>query len=249
MPILTNHRDSPEKILQRSSQEDPWVMYLVVRTDEPVSDAALRVAAAQATMRCTTRFENSDVWRDSFHAWSERSFRKVTLRAQGNAWTKLDTLDHAASSVGGREVIRVFPPRLRSQCGPLLKSLQVFSTGLDAPAVDDTSPRPGEGVTTPHEVAMAMVINPATSMSLGKQLAQIAHAVLMCARSTWVTDPRYSDAFIRWIASDFPCEILPSSTWSHLREHADGVVVCDAGLTEVDPGTETVLAFPPGQHD
>jgi peptidyl-tRNA hydrolase len=119
----------------------------------------------------------------------------------------------------------------------LIKSLQVFSAGLgetEAASVGRISP------------TMPMVINPAASMSLGKQLAQIGHAVLMCARSSWTTDPRYSEAFAQWSAGGFGCEILPSAMWSAMRENADGVVVCDAGLTEVDPGTETVIALPPG---
>jgi peptidyl-tRNA hydrolase len=39
---------------------------------------------------------------------------------------------------------------------------------------------------------------------------------------------------------------VDEARWAALREAADAVVVADAGLTQVQPGTETVLALPPG---
>jgi peptidyl-tRNA hydrolase len=240
MGILANHRDTPEQVLQRSAQQDPWVMYLVVRQDTPASAPELLLAAAQATMRCVELFEDSDAWRGAFIAWRERSFRKVTLRAKGAAWSKLDALDAGGAGPAGDVFVRALPPRLRSECGPLLRSLQVFnppSSPLspgDAPPPDAAAP------------SMGFAINPGAPMSPGKQMAQVAHAVLMCAWSPWATDPRYADAFSRWKAAGYPCRFLPPSSWALLHETADGVVVRDAGLTEVDPGTETVLAVPPG---
>src|SRR6185369_12739252 len=96
------------------------------------------------------------------------------------------------------------------------------------------------------EPAMTFAINPAAAMSVGKQVAQVAHAVLMCAWSPLADDPRYRDAFAAWRARGYPGRIAPASAWARARASADGVVVRDAGLTEVAPGTETVIATPPG---
>jgi peptidyl-tRNA hydrolase len=239
MPILTNHRDAPEQVLQRSAQQDPWVMYLVVNQDAPVSLAELLLAATRAAMRCADELGEHPAWRESFRAWSERSFRKVTLRARGAAWGKVQALEGGAGEARGVEVIRALPPRLRSECGALLKGLQVYNP-------EAASLPPEEPVEPAPDHAMRFVFNPAARMSVGKQVAQIAHAVLMCAGSAWASDPRYEASFAAWRGGGYPGEILPSSRWEALLRGADGVVVRDAGLTEVDPGTATVLATPPG---
>lgn len=235
--ILQSERDEAIKVQQRAAQLDPWVMYLVVRSDEAVGLDELLLAGAQATMRCAEVYASTATWGESFRAWSERSFRKVTLRAKGSAWSKLDGYDAGVGEVRGVAVVKALPPRLRSECGSLLKSLQVYNP---------TEPlAPGE----PGEVppwAMRFVINPAARMSVGKQVAQVAHAVLMCAWSSWAADERYRGSFESWKEAGYPGEIVPSSAWERLRAGGDGVVVRDAGLTEVDPGTETVIALPPG---
>ncbi|HEU4404187.1 MAG TPA: hypothetical protein VFS43_02670 [Polyangiaceae bacterium] len=240
MPILTNERDAPDRVLARAAQQDPWIMYLVVRQDSPVSADELFAAAAQATMRCDEAYRPSEAWAEAFAAWSERSFRKVCLRAKAAAWAKLDAYDAGRGGAGGRDVVRALPPRLRSQCGALLRNLQVYSPD---PA---SLPPPPAAAPGPAGPAMTFAFNPAVAMSTGKAVAQISHAVLMCARSAWADDPRYAPAFAAWRAADYPVRFAPPGAWAPLRADADGVVVRDAGLTEVDPGTETVLATPPG---
>lgn len=239
MPILSNHRDAPEQVMLRAAQQDPWVMYLIVRQDAVFSPSELLLAAAQATLRCSLLFQHTPTWQESFRAWAERSFRKVSLRAREPAWTKLAPLDAGTGQARGVDVVRALPPRLRSECGSQLRNLQVFNPD-PATLAPDPDPAP------PSPVAMSFALNPSAPMSLGKQVAQVAHAVLMCAWSPWADDPRYSASFAAWRDAGHPCQLLPSSSWAHLHEHADGVVVRDAGLTEVDPGTETVLATPPG---
>jgi peptidyl-tRNA hydrolase len=213
-------------------------MYLVVRQDTPVSPAALMIAAAQATMRCVDTLQHDPRWAGSFAAWSERSFRKVTLRARGTPWARVTELDGGAGSTDGVEVVRALPPRLRSECGSLLRGLQVYNPAESALLSDHPA--------DPSGPAMVFVRNPAITMSVGKQVAQVAHAVLMCAWSAWADDPRYQPSFAAWRAAGYPGMVAPSTAWGQLRDSADGVVVRDGGLTEVEPGTETVLALPPG---
>jgi hypothetical protein len=68
----------------------------------------------------------------------------------------------------------------------------------------------------------------------------------MCAWSPLAEDTRYRDGFAAWRAAGYPGRITAATEWDRARATADGVVVRDAGLTEVDAGTETVLALPPG---
>jgi peptidyl-tRNA hydrolase len=78
----------------------------------------------------------------------------------------------------------------------------------------------------------------------GKAMAQAGHAALMCADRL---GPRHPDAFAAWRAAGAPGEVRVADLprWAALRESPLSVVVADAGLTQVAPGTETVIAVAP----
>jgi peptidyl-tRNA hydrolase len=77
-------------------------------------------------------------------------------------------------------------------------------------------------------------------MSSGKTLAQIAHAAVMAADGGGLED---------WVAAGCPAHVVapPRPVFDALCV-SDGLAarVVDAGLTEVAPGTVTVLALAPG---
>jgi peptidyl-tRNA hydrolase len=58
---------------------------------------------------------------------------------------------------------------------------------------------------------------------------------------------RYAETFRSWHERGRPCRFLRADAlnWRRLKEELDCVVVRDAGVTEVEPGSETVLACPP----
>ena len=81
MPILTDHHDPPENARQRICQDDPVVMYLVVRKGVSASPTEMLVPAAQATVRCINEYAQSPEWRVAFTDWGRSSFSKVSVSA------------------------------------------------------------------------------------------------------------------------------------------------------------------------
>jgi peptidyl-tRNA hydrolase len=75
-------------------------------------------------------------------------------------------------------------------------------------------------------------------------MAQAGHAALMCADGL---GPRHPEAFAAWRAAGAPGDVRVADLprWAALRESPLSVVVADAGLTQVEPGTETVIAVAP----
>jgi hypothetical protein len=101
----------------------------------------------------------------------------------------------------------------------------------------DLGPPPGTPRDAPE--AVTYLLNPALEMSSGKVVAQVAHAAVMAA-----------EALPDWVAEGCPGRLLaPSAAGFAALERGDGLVarVVDAGLTEVAPGTVTVLALAPGR--
>ena len=128
------------------------------------------------------------------------------------------------------EAVAALPPRRRSARGPLLERMQAMTSALEAP------PRDAE----PDPARVTYVVNPGLRMSSGKTLAQIAHAAVMAAES---------DALGGWVAGGCPARVvMPADDAFQALCGSEGLAarVVDAGLTEVAPGTVTVLALLPG---
>jgi peptidyl-tRNA hydrolase len=201
--------------------DDPLRMYLVVRrgaVDELAHAGVLAGAAAVACVR-------EPAFAEAVAAWRPRP-GKVCLRARSpSQWEEVLELPHTLA--GG--AVAALPPRRRSERGPLLERLQAMSTDLgEAPL---TAPRVAGAVT--------YVLNPEARMSSGKTLAQIAHAAVMAADGGRLEE---------WIAAGCPGLVLaPSRADFRAAAARDDLVarVADAGLTEVAPGTVTVVALPP----
>jgi peptidyl-tRNA hydrolase len=87
--------------------------------------------------------------------------------------------------------------------------------------------------------ALTYALNPAATMSSGKTLAQIAHAAVMADETGAVDD---------WVAAGCPSRVVApdAATFAALAAREDCVArVVDAGLTEIAPGTVTVIALGP----
>jgi peptidyl-tRNA hydrolase len=205
-------------------------MYLVIRRGafDALGPAGELVGAA--TVRCVRDFEADERYAAAFAGWRPRP-GKVVLRARGGQWEEALAEPHALAGDPGGEAAIALPPRRRSERGPLLERMQAMTSALAPPPAEVADHRPD---------ALTYVVNPAVEMSSGKTLAQIAHAAVLAAGGGTLE---------RWVRAGCPARVVapPPERFEELCA-APGLAakVEDAGLTEVPPGTVTVLALPPG---
>jgi peptidyl-tRNA hydrolase len=216
-----------------AAERGALVMYFVVRKDLPLGLGQAMAAAGAGAARCSRRFEPDERFAPAFAAWRESSFRKVALRASAD---ELERIRAAHASVHVGDWLLCLPPLHRDDRSDLLAALRPFT---DAPRPSEPSPAlPGD------LPAMLYVIRPGVMKTTGKAMAQAGHASLMC-ESRW--GARAPEAFAAWHAAVEPGEVVQAddAQWELLRDRCDGVVVRDGGLTQVEPGTETVVALVP----
>jgi hypothetical protein len=194
-------------------------MFLVLRRGAVETLERAAVLGGAAAVACVRGFEIDAEWR--------QRPGKVCLRARTAAqWTAVLEEPHALAGDAEGESVAALPPRRRSERGPLLGRLQAMSTDLGPPpeALEQT---------LPHAVTYAL--NPALEMSSGKVVAQVAHAAVMAAA-----------ALPRWADEGAPGQLVAPRDFAALAAREDlAARVVDAGLTEVAPGTVTVLALAP----
>jgi peptidyl-tRNA hydrolase len=209
--------------------DDPYRMFLVLRRGAIEDLSRAGELAGAAAVGCVMNPE----WAEAVAAWRARP-GKVCLRARNPAqWDRV--LDEEAYAIAGDpegEAVLALPPRRRSERGPLLSKLQAMSSELEPPP-SRVAPDP-DGLT--------YVVNPQYEMSSGKTIAQIAHAAVMAAERGGLEE---------WIVAGCPARVVRPSlpVFAALCERDDlAARVVDAGLTEVPPGTVTVLALAPGAN-
>jgi peptidyl-tRNA hydrolase len=222
--------------------EDPWVQYLVARRTGPTLEE-LAAAAASATVRCADRFDQDPAFAQAFAGWRARSYRKVCLQARAPEWRRLhaahgDELATAGVASDGAPLVAAVVPRMRSDAGQVLgKVLQAWKDPCPA---GPAAPLPGG--------AAVLVVNAVLDLSPGKLAAQCGHAALLLVDTDAATDPRYGDAIRQWRTAGAPIAVRAAGVheWTALKAEEDHCLVRDGGLTEVAPGSETVLALMPG---
>ena len=118
--------------------------------------------------------------------------------------------------------VACLPPVRRSARDRVLARMQALS--------DEAGALPGLQVAGAG--ALTLVVATDLGMSSGKTLAQVGHAALMAD-----LDPQLG---VRVAGAG-------AAEWAGLRDSALAIVR-DGGLTEIEPGSETVIVLPPGER-
>jgi len=206
-------------------------MYLVTRRGAVAALEAACALAGAAAVSCLRRFGEDEAWREAVEAWRERP-GKVALRARGGQWDAvLREEDFAyAGDLDGAAVLAL-PPRRRSARSETLTKLQAMASELEPLPEVDEIPAAGDG-------ELLYVVNPSVEMSSGKTMAQVAHAATGAAATGRVE---------AWVADGCPAKAVRPKTKALFDTACKSerliAKVEDAGLTEVPPGTITVLAL------
>ncbi|WP_277670103.1 peptidyl-tRNA hydrolase [Saccharomonospora viridis] len=220
--------------------EQVWAMPVVLRMEKtrPPSRTSLLEAAASAALAVCLDDEArpGGAWYEPLYTWTSGHIRKVARRARGAHWEAVQRLPGVTVDVAGAQARALVPCRV----GDLPREVaRLQISGSDLPA-DDPGPPPDD--------RPVLLLNPRVTMSAGKAAAQVGHATMLLAALLDTPD------LTAWAMRDYRCAVRvadqdlwdegvaavsdPQRAWS---EHGL-MAVRDAGFTEVEPGTVTVLA-------
>ncbi|GAA0957341.1 peptidyl-tRNA hydrolase [Kribbella koreensis] len=210
-----------------------YVLTLVLQVEKaerPGQTDALETAARTVlAILADERSVGEGEWAEAMRGWQDARIRKVVRRARGAEWRRAEALP-GITVTGGTAVVRVFPPVPLDDVPKDLAKLQVTGTDLEDP---DELPATADG-------EPVLWVNPGLEMSTGKTMAQAGHG----AHLAWF---ELSDADRKaWQEDDFHLAVRTATPalWKELM--GSGLpVVQDAGFTEIDPGSYTVIADHP----
>jgi peptidyl-tRNA hydrolase len=220
--------------------EQVWAMPLVLRMEKsaPPSRTPLLEAAARAALAVCLHDDArpGGPWHEPLMTWTSGHIRKVARRARGAHWRAVQELPGVTMEVDGARVRALLPCRV----GDLPREVSRLQiSGSDVPD-DEPGPAPDD--------RPVLLLNPHAAMSAGKAAAQVGHATMMLASLLGRSE---LDA---WAAEEYRCSVRvaepdawdratqaltrPDAAWAERGL----VAVRDAGFTEVEPGTVTVVA-------
>ncbi|MGX7827205.1 peptidyl-tRNA hydrolase [Actinokineospora sp. 24-640] len=208
---------------------------LRIEREAPARTPLLEAAAAAAVAVCLDeRALPGGEWHAEVSDWVDGRIRKVSRRARGAHWDAVLELPGVTVTVGGASARALLPWRV-AETPRVVSRLQISGTELPR----DEPGQPGEGVPV-------LWLNPGVAMTVGKLAAQVGHGSMLLAAmaevsgvdlSTWDRHCAVRTAGReQW--RDLVSHDSPEAAWKTRRV----VAVRDAGFTEVEPGTMTVVA-------
>ncbi|MCT9931060.1 peptidyl-tRNA hydrolase [Planotetraspora sp. A-T 1434] len=203
------------------------VLPLVVRIERAAPPE--RTDALEAAATAVLRLLDQDEWAEPIAEWEDHRIRKVVRRARGSEWRRVLTLPGITVTHRTAEV-RVHPPVPLDDWPKDLSRLQVSGTDLA-----DSAPAP-----EPDLGGVVLWVNPNLDMTAGKAMAQAGHG----AQLAWWASGETARATWRDRGLAVSVRTAGPARWAELV--GGGLpVVRDAGFTEIEPGSATVIADAP----
>ena len=201
----------------------------IPKVNPPVKTELLE-AAAKATVACCLddRAGGDTAYAEALQSWYGARIRKIARRARNTAWDNVHDVPGVTVESGTAEA-RACVPTAVVDTHPLVSRLQIGGTDLP-----DDAPGPLR-LDVPTVFAQRDL-----GMTLGKAAAQVGHGAMLLAAAMppeWV---------LQWAERGFDLQVREISAEEFDKQcaRADAVPVRDAGYTEVDPGSLTVVAVP-----
>ncbi|MGJ0120574.1 aminoacyl-tRNA hydrolase [Williamsia sp. MIQD14] len=168
-------------------------------------------------------------WHDPVAGWCGARIRKISRRARGAHWVAAAEVDGLTVTAGAAQARAIVP-------GPVggldrrIARLQIGGTDVEG----DLTPPAADGE------ELVLWVNPHLDMTVGKLAAQVGHGAMLAAALYPLAECE------TWWRAGCPLTVAvaPPDDWSRAVD-ADGrdtIAVRDAGFTEVEPGSVTVVA-------
>lgn len=255
---------------REEAAHDIRAMQLVLRmerSDPPSWHRAVALAAGGAAAICLDeRSEPGGEWHDAVADYVRGHIRKVTRRARGAHWVAAQDLPGRTLADDGTQV-RVLVPGPTAELDPRISRLQVGGTDVppDEPPTTDPTVAPGNSTggladtpIGPDEAALRLWVPAGIPMTVGKAMAQAGHAGMICAALLGRAGDAGRDRLASWRDRGYPVTVqrVGPADWAAIGrplgedqavawERRGLLAVRDAGFTEVEPGTITVVARAP----
>lgn len=218
-PFISAHKD-PEG-------ESPWAMQVVVRDTKDFSPLRLAFALSKAVATYLNDGSLSTDEKIAVERWMQGRIRKVVRRARNAAWDKVQNVPGRSFLFDGVE-LRILTPTSMNSIEKPIRNAQV--SGLE------TIPN-GISFVSDNNPEFCIFLNRSLNMSAPKAAVAAAHASQIMADKLTPAD------YETWRHSGFSLKVTSLVKLEGAMLDWASVVVHDAGLTEVIPGSVTAIGF------
>lgn len=191
------------------------------------------VAVAQASVGAWMASKHIPECAERWDKWLSGPFTKTVRRADQKTLEALfweaETVVSGEDGPEGAAIAMAFLPMSPQEFPKEIKRAQV--SGLNRPRIHLPF------LKNPHITYPRVVVDEALEMSTGKTAAQVAHGVFAWAlrRPEWIHE---------WWIEGMPIDVYETDRFDCVAKRSDLIVrINDAGRTEVEPGSLTVVVY------